>query len=203
MDLDRGLLCGHSPVARRELTALWVDHVPSPLGTLTMVGAHGALRALAFPVERARMLRRLRSRYPGVVFEQRRAPDSYAARLRAYFRGDLQALDDIPVDCGGTAFEQQVWSALRTIPPGTTLTYRKLAELVRRPRAIRAVGRANALNPVCLVVPCHRIVGSDGDLTGYAGGIWRKRWLLAHEGVPTTHPAKQNGRSGSNRSARL
>jgi methylated-DNA-[protein]-cysteine S-methyltransferase len=181
MDLDRGLLCGHSPVARRELTALWVDHVPSPLGTLTLVGAHGALRALAFPVERARMLRRLRSRYPGVVFEQRRAPDSYAARLRAYFRGDLQALDDIPVDCGGTAFEQQVWSALRTIPPGTTLTYRKLAELVRRPRAIRAVGRANALNPVCLVVPCHRSWGAMATsrdtpvVSGASDGCWLTR----------------------------
>ena len=134
------------------------------------------------------MLRRLRSRYPGVVLERRRAPDDYVTRVRAYFHGDLTALDDIPVHCRGTAFEEQVWAALRTIPPGTTLTYRKLAELVGRPRAIRAVGRANALNPICLVVPCHRIVGSDGDLTGYAGGIWRKRWLLAHEGAP---PARQ------------
>jgi methylated-DNA-[protein]-cysteine S-methyltransferase len=149
-----------------------------------MVGADGALCALAFPVERSRMLRRLRSRYPGVVFERRRAPDGYATRLRAYFRGDFRALDNIPVHCRGTDFEEQVWTALRTIPPGTTLTYRKLAELVRRPRAIRAVGRANALNPICLVIPCHRIVGSNGDLTGYAGGIWRKRWLLAHEGAP-------------------
>jgi methylated-DNA-[protein]-cysteine S-methyltransferase len=189
------------PVARRELTALWVDHVLSPLGTLTMVGADDALCALAFPVERARMLKRLRSRCPGAVFERRRAPDGYATRLRAYFRGDLQALDDIPVDCGGTPFEQQVWTALRTIPAGATLTYRKLAELVRRPRAIRAVGRANALNPICLVIPCHRIVGSDGDLTGYAGGIWRKRWLLAHEERAVT--SKQDGRSGLIRSARL
>ena len=132
------------------------------------------------------MLKRLRSRYPGVVFRRRRAPDGFAARFRAYFRGDLDALDDIPVDCGGTVFEEQVWTALRTIPPGTTLTYRKLAQLVQRPRAIRAVGRANALNPICLVVPCHRIVGSDGHLTGYGGGIWRKRWLLTHEAVSRT-----------------
>jgi methylated-DNA-[protein]-cysteine S-methyltransferase len=166
-----------------------------------MVGTDRGLCALAFPVDRSRMLTRLRSRYPGVVVKRRRAPDGYASRLRAYFRGDLEALDDIPVDCGGTDFEEQVWTALRTIPPGTTLTYRKLAELVRRPRAIRAAGRANALNPICLVVPCHRIVGSDGDLTGYAGGIWRKRWLLAHEGAPlATRRTPATSRTRSSRS---
>ena len=87
--------------------------------------------------------------------------------MHAYFSGDFGALDGIAVDGGGTSFEEQVWKALRTIPPGTTMTYRRLAEIVRRPRAVRAVGLANARNPVCLVIPCHRIIGSNGHPTGF------------------------------------
>ena len=165
------------------MTVLWVDQVRSPLGTLTIVAADDALCALAFPVARSRMLTRIRSRFPGVVLKRRRDRNGYATRVHAYFSGDFDALNGITVDCGGTSFEEQVWKALRAIPAGTTMTYRKLAEIVRRPRAVRAVGLANARNPVCLVIPCHRIIGSDGHLTGYAGAIWRKRWLLAHEGA--------------------
>ena len=105
--------------------------------------------------------------------------------MHGYFSGDFDALNGITVDCGGTSFEEQVWKALRAIPAGTTTTYRELAAVVRRPRAVRAVGLANARNPVCLVIPCHRIIGSDGHLKGYAGGTWRKRWLLEHEGAPS------------------
>jgi len=165
------------------VTVLWVDEVRSPLGTLTMVAADDALCALAFPVARSRMLARIRSRFSGVVLKRRRDPNGYARRVRAYFSGDVGALDGIAVDCGGTSFEEQVWKALRAIPAGTTTTYRELAEVVRHPRGARAVGRANARNPACLVIPCHRMIGSDGHLKGYAGGIWRKRWLLDHEGA--------------------
>ncbi|MBI2015318.1 MAG: methylated-DNA--[protein]-cysteine S-methyltransferase [Candidatus Rokubacteria bacterium] len=105
--------------------------------------------------------------------------------MRAYFSGDVGALDGIAVDCGGTSFEEQVWKALRAIPAATTAPYRELAEVIRQPRAVRAVGRANARNPVCVVIPCHRMIRSDGHLKGYAGGIWRKRWLLEHEGAPS------------------
>jgi methylated-DNA-[protein]-cysteine S-methyltransferase len=175
------------------LTVLWVDHVRSPLGTLTIVAADDALCTLAFPVARARMLARIRSRFPGVVLKRPRDPNGYATRVHPYFSGEFDALTGITVDCGGTSFEEQVWKALRTIPPGTTMTYRRLAEIVRRPRAVRAVGRANARNPVCLVVPCHRIIGSDGHLTGYGGGIWRKRWLLAHEGAPSSSAKTRDG----------
>ncbi len=129
------------------------------------------------------MLARIRSRFPRAALKRRRDPNGYATRVRAYFSGDFDALNGITVDCGGTSFEEQVWKAPRAITAGTTMTYRKLAEIVRRPSAVRAVGLANARNPVCLVVPCHRIIGSDGHLTRYAGGIWRKRWLLAHEGA--------------------
>lgn len=167
------------------MTVLWVDQVRSPLGTLTIVAADDAICALAFPVARSRMLARIRSRFPGVVLKRRPDPNGYATRVHAYFSGDLWALDGIAVDCGGTSFEEQVWKALRAIPAGATTTYRELAEVVRDPRAVRAVGLANARNPVCLVIPCHRIIGSDGHLKGYAGGIWRKRWLLEHEGAPS------------------
>jgi len=165
------------------VTVLWVDHVRSPLGTLTIVAAGDALCALAFPVARSRMLARIPSRFPGVVLKRRRDPNGYATQVQAYFSGDFEALDGIAVDCGGTSFEEQVWKALRKVRAGATMTYRELAEILRRPRAARAVGLANARNPVSLVVPCHRMIGTDGHLRGYAGGIWRKRWLLEHEGA--------------------
>lgn len=165
------------------MNVLWVDEVRSPLGTLTLVATDDALCALEFHARRGRMLARIRSRFPGVVLKRRHDPNGYATRVREYFSGDLRALDVIVVDAGATPFQEQVWSTLRRIPAGTTTTYRELAEIVRRPRAIRAVGLANARNPVCLVVPCHRVIGSDGHLKGYAGGVWRKRWLLQYEGA--------------------
>jgi methylated-DNA-[protein]-cysteine S-methyltransferase len=168
-----------------DVTGLWIDQVPSPLGTLIIVAADDALCALHFAVARSRMLARIRSRFPGVVLMPRRDPNGYATRVHAYFAGDFGALGGIAVDGGGTSFQEEVWKALREIPAGTTTTYRALAEIVRRPRAVRAVGLANARNPVCLVIPCHRVLGSDGQLTGYAGGIWRKQWLLKHERVPS------------------
>jgi len=105
------------------------------------------------------------------------------ARLRRYFAGELRALDDVAVATGGTPFQHRVWQALRAIPAGTTVSYAELARRVGQPTAYRAVGLANGANPVGVVVPCHRVVGSDATLTGYGGGLERKRWLLAHEGV--------------------
>jgi methylated-DNA-[protein]-cysteine S-methyltransferase len=103
--------------------------------------------------------------------------------MRAYLAGDLGCLNCIPVSTGGTAFQQEVWSALRTIPPGTVLSYGEMAARLGKPGSYRAVGMTNALNPIAIVVPCHRLVGANGALTGYAGGLERKRWLLQHEGV--------------------
>lgn len=156
------------------MTVLWVDQVRSPLGTVTIVATDGALCAVAFPVARSRTLARIRSRFPGVVLKRRRDPNGYATQVQAYFSGDFEALDGIAVDCGGTSFEEQVWKALREIPVGATMTYRELAAVLRRPRAARAVGLANARNLACLVIPCHRMIGTDG----------RKRRLLEHEGAP-------------------
>ena len=111
-------------------------------------------------------------------------PSGIADALRRYFDGDLAAIADLPVRFDrGTAFQQEVWAALRTIPLGETISYAELAEMVGRPTGYRAVGSANGQNPVGIVVPCHRVIASDGTLGGYAGGLDRKRWLLAHEGV--------------------
>lgn len=111
-------------------------------------------------------------------------PSGIADALRRYFDGDLAAIADLPVRFDrGTAFQQEVWAALRTIPLGETISYAELAEMVGRPTGYRAVGSANGQNPVGIVVPCHRVIASDGTLGGYAGGLERKRWLLAHEGV--------------------
>ena len=101
----------------------------------------------------------------------------------AYFAGDLAALAAISWRTGGTDFQRSVWTALCAIPVGETVTYKQLAERIGRPSAVRAVGLANGANPVGVVVPCHRVIGSDGSLTGYGGGLERKRWLLTHEGA--------------------
>jgi methylated-DNA-[protein]-cysteine S-methyltransferase len=103
--------------------------------------------------------------------------------LSRYFAGEVTTIEVIPVATAGTAFQRDVWAALRKIPPGTTLSYGALARTIGRPRSVRAVGLANGANPIGIIVPCHRVIGADGSLTGYGGGIERKRWLLAHEGA--------------------
>ena len=105
------------------------------------------------------------------------------ARMSAYLEGDLTAIDPIPVNPGGTTFQASVWQALRSIPPGTAMSYGALARQLGTPSAVRAVGTTNSLNPISIVLPCHRVIGANGSLTGYAGGLERKRWLLNHEGV--------------------
>ena len=104
-------------------------------------------------------------------------------RLKAFFAGDLAAILEIPVESAGTPFQRKVWSVLRKIPAGETWTYTEVAARAGRPAAVRAAGAANGLNPISVVVPCHRVIGADGSLTGYGGGLDRKRWLLKHEGA--------------------
>jgi methylated-DNA-[protein]-cysteine S-methyltransferase len=110
-----------------------------------------------------------------------RDPIGLTGRARAWFAGDLAAFDDVAVDGGGTRFQQRVWAALRRIPPGETTSYGALAASLGVHGAARAVGLAVGRNPIAIVVPCHRVIGADGRLTGYAGGLERKRWLLEHE----------------------
>jgi methylated-DNA-[protein]-cysteine S-methyltransferase len=127
-------------------------------------------------------MRRLVGRYfAGAQLVEAPQPTPAAARVRAYFDGDLAAFDEAGLVFGGTDFQRAVWTALRAIPAATTTTYGALAREIGRPAAVRAVGAANGANPMVIAVPCHRVIGSDGSLTGYGGGLDRKRFLLAHE----------------------
>ncbi len=167
-----------------EALRLFIDRTDTPLGELVLVAdAEGRLRAVDWTDHEARLLKLLRLHYGGggVALEPRRNPGGLTAAMGAYFAGDLGVIDGLPVETGGTPFQRSVWKALRDIPCGVTVSYAELARRIERPSAVRAVGLANGANPVGIVVPCHRVVGSNGTLTGYGGGIERKRWLLAHE----------------------
>ena len=165
---------------------LWIDHLETPIGRLAIVAdAEGRLRAAGFALGHTRMDRLLR-RIDGaraVALEPTTNPGGLTSALEAYFRGDLGAIDGLPVDADGTEFQRSVWRALRAIPCGETRSYGELARSIGNAGAVRAVGLANGANPVSIVVPCHRVIGSDGSMTGYGGGVPRKRWLLAHEGA--------------------
>lgn len=134
----------------------------------------------AFDDHFERLAERVRNRIGGIWAEGRTRSGDAVGR---YVAGDLHALDDVRVEATGTPFQQRVWDALRSIPPGATASYAEIAVAVGAPGAVRAVGSANGANPVWLIVPCHRVVRSDGSLGGYGGGLDRKAWLLAHEGA--------------------
>jgi methylated-DNA-[protein]-cysteine S-methyltransferase len=160
---------------------LFLDRVPSPLGTLTVVTNENALVALDFDDYAERMQRLLRVHYGDFTLRTGRERLGVRHALDAYFAGDLRAPDTLPVHTNGTEFQRAVWRALREIPAGTTLSYGALARRLGKPQAMRAVGLANGANPIGIVVPCHRVIGANGTLTGYGSGIARKRWLLEHE----------------------
>lgn len=161
---------------------LLLDSIESPIGTVLIVVDDDKLCSLDYSDYEPRMMTLLERRYGPVHFTPVTNPGGFSSRICDYFAGDMQALDTIPVSTGGTAFQQQVWQALRSISAGTTLTYGALAAQVGRATAYRAVGATNALNPVAIVLPCHRVIGANAALTGYAGGLERKQWLLQHEG---------------------
>jgi methylated-DNA-[protein]-cysteine S-methyltransferase len=130
---------------------------------------------------RMERLLRLQRGLPASQLRPGPAPPALAQQLERYFAGEIDALAAIEVSECGTPFQRAVWAALRRIPAGRTLSYGALARCIGRPSAVRAVGAANGANPIGLVVPCHRVIGADASLTGYAGGLTRKRWLLRHE----------------------
>jgi methylated-DNA-[protein]-cysteine S-methyltransferase len=164
--------------------SLTLDRVATPVGEVLLVtdGA-GAVRALDFADYEARMNRLLVRHAPGASLTAGAAPGPVRAAVERYFAGDVRALDGLTVTTGGTDFQRSVWKALRAIPAGETRTYGQLAAAIGSPKAVRAVGLANGQNPVGLIVPCHRVIGANGTLTGYAGGLERKRCLLQHEGA--------------------
>ncbi len=160
-----------------------LERLETPTGTMRLVtDEQRRLRALDWQDCESRM-QELVHRYYGADTQLREARHrSEAARaLSDYFAGDLDAIADLPTAANGTAFQLSVWAALRQIPVGQTLSYGALAARIGRPKAKRAVGLANGANPIAIVVPCHRVIGADASLTGYGGGLHRKRWLLAHE----------------------
>jgi methylated-DNA-[protein]-cysteine S-methyltransferase len=140
------------------------------------------LVALDFESSIEPVVARSRRRYGLVEVTKGNGAGRFRDRLKAYFEGDLSALAEIAAEPKGTTFQREVWTALQRIPVGSTVCYSDIAASIGRPAAVRAVGLANARNPIAVVIPCHRVVGRDGSLTGYAGGLDRKRWLLQHEG---------------------
>jgi methylated-DNA-[protein]-cysteine S-methyltransferase len=165
------------------MTQLDFDRVPSAIGEILVACDGTSLVALDYADYEGRMKALLTKRYGAFRLALRPDPLGASARVRAYLAGDFAAFDGLAVTTGGTDFQQQCWRALRAIPVGTVTTYGRLAAELGRPKASRAVGYANSLNPVAIILACHRVIGQNRDLTGYAGGLDRKRWLLAHEGI--------------------
>ena len=162
----------------------WTDSIATPIGGMMIaVDAEGRLRAALFTEDEEVIRRQLRLQADRkeLTLTPARNPQGLTETISNYFAGDLGAIDALPVETGGTPFQREVWSALREIKCGSTTSYGKLAERIGRPAAVRAVGLANGANPIAVVIPCHRVIGSNGSLTGYGGGIERKRWLLDHE----------------------
>jgi methylated-DNA-[protein]-cysteine S-methyltransferase len=168
-----------------EVLRLLMDRIDTPIGEMLVVSdREGNLRAVDWNEHEHRMRRSLRLQYgkDGFTIEEGRNVTGLTDAIRRYFAGEVGAIDDLPVQTAGTVFQREVWRALREIPCGTTISYAELAERIGRPTAVRAVGLANGANPVGVIVPCHRVIGANGSLTGYGGGMERKRWLLEHEG---------------------
>ena len=157
------------------------SHLDSPVGAVLLAATAEGLCALDFTESDVEARKRLSRAHPNATFGKGPHAKQAAARVAAYFDGDLKALDGLDVAATGTDFQKKVWAALREIPLGATTSYSKIAAAIGNPAAVRAVGAANGRNPIALVVPCHRVIAADGTLCGYAGGLWRKQWLLTHE----------------------
>jgi methylated-DNA-[protein]-cysteine S-methyltransferase len=165
---------------------LALDEMETPIGRLGIVlDADGAVVALDWMDHEGRMRAMLEKR--GAAAIDRRSAGDIGGRLQRYFAGEIEVLDDVQVSLAGTPFQLRVWEALRNVRPGRTTSYGLLATALGQPTAARAVGLANSQNPVSIIVPCHRVIGSGGALTGYAGGLARKRWLLDHEARHSVH----------------
>ena len=161
-----------------------LDRLKTPIGTALLVtDRDGLLRALDWEDHARRMKELLRLHYGAVMLSDARAPREIRVALSGYFEGEFHRLGTIGWRVAGTPFQRKVWSALPAIPPGRTMSYGALAARLNVPKAARAVGHANGANPISIVIPCHRLIGADGSLVKYGGGLSRKRWLLQHEGA--------------------
>jgi methylated-DNA-[protein]-cysteine S-methyltransferase len=165
-----------------EAQQFFIDRTKTPIGEGVIISdADGAIRLFYWDDPAHRWKRALLGRYGDMTLKEKKGTFGHARTLRNYFDGDIAVLDTMPVALAGTPFQLKVWNALRKISGGVTTSYGALAKKIGKPDAVRAVGLANGQNPVALIVPCHRVIGSNGSLTGYGGGLPRKRWLLDHE----------------------
>ncbi len=160
-----------------------LEEFESPIGKILLVSGGGSVKALEFAGLESRLERLMTVHWGVARLYRSEHPTDFRWRVADYFAGDLHAVESLPVATAGTPFQESVWRALRQIPVGHTWTYGQLANHIGKPSAVRAVGHANSLNPVGIIVPCHRVIGANSTLTGYAGGLERKEWLLQHEGV--------------------
>ena len=159
------------------------DRISTPLGDLVLIARDHVILLLEFDDAVDRFMGEVRRRFGYVDLQAVLNPFGLSQQIQNYFAGDLAVINGLAVDGGGTVFEQSVWAELRNIPCGTTRSYGEMAKRLGNPNAMRAVGLANGKNPISIVVPCHRVIGADGSMTGYGGGIQRKEWLLRHEGA--------------------
>ena len=174
-------------------TIIEIAETSSPIGRVLLLTREGALCGVGLGDEPDRARDEIQRRFGDVELRTSDNPAGAVSALERYFSGDLGTLDSVPVDPGGTPFQRRVWSALRDIPVGQTRSYSYIARIIGSPDAVRAVGAASGANPVAIVIPCHRVIGADGGLVGYGGGLDLKRWLLAHEGVrlPVERPRQR------------
>lgn len=167
------------------MQTFFIDRMRTPIGELVLIGdTQGRMRALDWTDHEERLMKLLNSHYRAERFtlQQQANPGGLSEIMQRYFAGELAVINSVPVMTAGTEFQRSIWQQLRQIPCGEIITYGELAKRIGRPTASRAVGMANGSNPISIVVPCHRVIGSQGALTGYAGGVQRKQWLLKHEG---------------------
>jgi methylated-DNA-[protein]-cysteine S-methyltransferase len=159
------------------------DRISTPIGEMVLVARDGVLLLLEFDDAKERVVREMRGRFGDVALQPTENPFGFSAIMRDYFAGNIMVIDALNTDGGGTTFEKQVWAELRKIPCGVTKSYGDIARTLGDINLSRAVGTANGRNPIAIVVPCHRVIGVDGSMTGYGGGLKRKEWLLRHEGA--------------------
>lgn len=165
------------------MPCLLTDRIETPVGPMVLVARDGVLLLLEFEDATDRVAREMAKRFSEFELQPASNPFGLAGKVRDYFAGDLQAINTILTDGGGSGFERSVWQQLRAIPCGVTVSYGEIAMRLGNRNLMRAVGLANGRNPIAVVVPCHRVIGADGKLTGYGGGLHRKEWLLKHEGA--------------------
>ena len=167
-----------------EVLKLFLDRIETPIGEMLLASDTARkVRALDWNDYEPRMSTLLDRYYGKGCYSLEPAQNTHALReaMGRYFAGEVNAIDEIPTEATGTTFQRSVWNELRNIPVGTSISYGTLAKRIERPKAVRAVGLANGSNPIGLIVPCHRVIGANGSLTGYGGGLERKKWLLDHE----------------------